>query len=124
MARVPSLPPDVVPVPGADWREEGDRVILLVPRFGNDLLGRVLRRFLREGTARVRLDDLGSAAWRCMDGRRTLAEIAALLREAAGEGAGDVTARLRAFLGTLHRHGWISFVRREEGGADRRGETA
>ena len=111
MKRAPSLPPDVVPVPGVEWREEGDRVTLLVPRFGNDFLGRMLRRFFHEGTARVRLDVLGSAAWRNMDGKKSLAEIAAALEAAEGGDEKGAAARLERFLGTLHRHGWISFVR-------------
>lgn len=51
----------------------------------------------------VKLDPLGSAAWRLIDGRRTVAEIRAeLQRQHPGEA--DLGARLGRFLGTMVSH--------------------
>lgn len=113
MARAEPLPPDVVPVREVPWEDEAGRIVLRVPRFGNDFLGRVLRRFFTERPSRVKLDALGSFAWRSMDGNACLSEIAEALDAAFGEEKGtDAPARLEAFLRTLHRYGWITFRRK------------
>lgn len=51
----------------------------------------------------IRLDDLGSEAWRLLDGRRTVGEVhAELVRRRPGEA--DLAARLGKFLGAMVSH--------------------
>lgn len=51
----------------------------------------------------VKLDPLGSAAWRLLDGRRTVAEVRAELQR-LHPGEADLSARLGKFLGTMVSH--------------------
>jgi hypothetical protein len=60
----------------------------------------VARLFRLPTTLTVRLDELGSAAWRLLDGRRTVGQVLAEL-EKAFPGQPDLGKRLGAFLGQM-----------------------
>jgi hypothetical protein len=92
------------------WAEEGDRVVVLLPKR-LDPVSRALRA-ATHGPAhlRVPLDDIGSMAFRLADGSRTAAQLAEELERAFGERAGP-RARALAFLGTLARNGLVLLAR-------------
>jgi hypothetical protein len=54
----------------------------------------------------VHLDGLGSAAWRLVDGRRTVGEVRAELQRSHPQEP-DLPARLGKFLGTMASHGML-----------------
>lgn len=54
----------------------------------------------------VHLDPLGSAAWRLLDGRRTVAEVRAELAR-LHPGEPDIGPRLGKFLGTMVSNGFL-----------------
>jgi len=64
--------------------DETGQVVLLIPRFGNPWI-RALFGWMRPAPVRLRLAGLGSATWRAMDGKRTVAEIADAVRVLEGE---------------------------------------
>jgi hypothetical protein len=61
------------------------------------------------GTPHLKLDRTGTFAWKRLDGRTTVRELAASLRQAHGEGAEPVEQRLGAFIRLLHREGLVSY---------------
>ena len=61
-------------------------------------------------TKRVRLDEVGSLAWTLLDGRRTVGEVAAGLRERFGDRVEPAEERLGLLLSSLHRGGLIGYA--------------
>jgi len=86
------------------WHEAGGRVVIVRRKFGR--AGSALLRLFRVSPDLVlRLDALGSAAWRAMDGRRVEEVLEALRRE--DPEADDLPARLGRYLSTLASNGLI-----------------
>ena len=94
---------ELVPVRLAPWRDqEGGLVVEYRPPPPRGLAGRIGRLLLPPRVSRRRLDEVGAAVWRRLDGR-TVAEVVAVLREEFGERIEPAEDRLRLFLGMLRR---------------------
>ena len=96
-----------VPRPLAEWSSgEDGRVVLVRPRPTTaGLKGTVDLITWWLSPRKVRLDALGSAAWRLIDGRTTVAEIADAL--AARHEAEDAPGRAAFFVRLLVREGYL-----------------
>jgi hypothetical protein len=103
---------DEVPVrQGGGSVEEESGVVLLVPRYPT-IVGRAMGRLLRRSEhIRVKLDDLGSAVWKLIDGKRSVREIGEELKAQFGEGAEPLYERLTEFLKVLVRNKMIRLVK-------------
>lgn len=90
--------------------EEGDdgSVRLLVPRFRARWL-QWLQRRLKNKYIKVSLDEIGSFAWKQMDGQRTMGEISRLMEEKLGEKVKPAGQRLGMFLGMLRRNKFVTW---------------
>jgi hypothetical protein len=100
---------EIAPERVAGWREEADRVVVerpLPPVRGVRSLFRRLS-FLT-GVKRLRLDELGSAVWRRLDGR-SVGEVVDGLREEFGERCEPAEGRLQLYVGILRRERLIAF---------------
>lgn len=75
---------DAVATPLVPHEEVDGFVVLLIPRFGNPWI-RALFGWMRPAPVRLKLAGLGSATWRALDGKRTLAEVADAVRVVEGE---------------------------------------
>jgi hypothetical protein len=94
----------------ARWEERGDRVVLLRPRPKGRAPRVLLDRFLHLLAAhRLRLDEIGSASWLLLDGKRNVAEIATLLRERFGERVEPAEERLGYLVRVLRREGFVAY---------------
>jgi hypothetical protein len=82
---------------------ENGTVVVLVPKFRNELLVRWLVPRLRYPHVRVKLDRLGSFVWKQCDGKTTVAEIASRMRAEFTDLAGSAEDRIRTFLLTLEK---------------------
>lgn len=87
----------------------GGAVEVLLPRYGTGVVGRVLKYFLNSKPVRVRLDDVGARVWRLCDGRRSVLDIGAAVRDAFGERVEPVNDRVAAFLDQMHKTGLIEW---------------
>lgn len=87
----------------ARWERDGDDVVVFVPRAARGPLAARLERWLRPRPPRLRLDAIGAFVWTRLDGRRTVADIAAELQEAFGARVEPAAERLEIFLGQLER---------------------
>jgi len=103
-----AFPPDVIVVREVPWREEDGRVVILAPRFSESFFGRLQRSLFGDSTVKIKLDDLGTHAWKAFDGTAPIADIAASLEEAFGDMAESALDRLDLFLGELVRNEWVS----------------
>jgi hypothetical protein len=86
---------------------EDGAVAVLVPRYGNNVVGRLLKRVLNERPVRVRLEDVGASVWRLCDGDRTVLEIGEKLQSEYGDRIEPLYDRLELFLKQMHRAGLI-----------------
>jgi hypothetical protein len=103
MERIPDVSARVPEPAQVEVREESGRIVLVRRRFG-PVRRRIVRLLGAQPDLTIRLDPLGSRAWRLMDGRRTVAQVKAELeRELPGEP--DIGPRLGRLLGTLVSHG-------------------
>ncbi len=102
---------EVVPVPRATAREVEGRVVLerLRPVRGG-LAGLGDRVAYLLSIPRVRLDDLGSATWRHLDGHRTVADVCAALEADLGDPVRPAAPRVALFLRQLHDHHFIDLA--------------
>lgn len=93
----------------ASWSEDGDRVVLRLEAPAHPW--RVPLKWLsyKMATKKVRLDEVGSFAWRLLDGRRTVAQVAEDLRAEFGERIEPVEERLGELVRILHRGGKIAY---------------
>jgi hypothetical protein len=80
-------------------RVEDGKVVLVRERFGPARRG-LLRMFRVDPDLTVRLDELGTAAWALIDGKRTVGQMHVAL-QARFPGQADLAARLGKFLGML-----------------------
>jgi hypothetical protein len=58
---------------------------------------------------RLRLDEVGSLAWTLLDGRRTVGEVAGVLREHFGDRVEPAEERLGILVRSLHRGGLVGY---------------
>lgn len=102
---------NVVATHDIGWEDgpEGGAV-LLVPRFRSGPLARWIQPRLRRPYVRVKLDEIGSFAWRMIDGRTPFSAIVESMRGHFGERVEPADDRLKKFMTILHRS---KFVRLE-----------
>lgn len=101
-------PPDLdrlAPVRLAEWTEKDDgRVVVERPRnHRRGALGLWDRVSYAMSMRFIRFDPVGSLVWKRLDGRRTVAEVAAEVREEFGEAAEPVGRRVGLFVSQLHQ---------------------
>ncbi len=82
---------------------EGDRVVVLRPRFLRGLLARWLQPLLRRPYFRVHLDAVGSFVWLRCDGSTPVGQIAQAMEEHFGKQVAPAVDRLALFLRQLEQ---------------------
>ncbi len=83
---------------------ERDRIVLERRRYGP--AGRAVARLLRMPTTfTLRLDELGTATWRLIDGQRTVGDIRVALQQQFPQHQ-ELAQRLGAFVGMLVSRGF------------------
>ena len=97
--------------PLSKWVERDGVIVLECPKPRNRGLKDIGAWFSWwTGPQRIRLDAIGSAMWRRFDGRSSLMEIAASLREELGDDAENIEGRIDLFVSTLYRRGMIQIL--------------
>jgi hypothetical protein len=76
---------------------------VLIPRYGDNAIGRLLKKVLSNRPVRVHLDDVGTSVWRLCDGDRTVKQIGEALHEQFGERIEPVYDRLETYLKQMQR---------------------
>ncbi len=97
---------DLKPVRNLEW-EEGDLIVLRVPKFRGRILGTWLTQHLPRPAFHVKLDAIGSFVWRNCDGGLTVFEIA---ERAQGEfpAEHDMPGRVAKFVSRLARDRFLT----------------
>jgi hypothetical protein len=101
---------ELTPVRVAEWEEVDGRVILIRPLPKTRGLRRLIDRLLFEmSTRRVRLDEVGSAAWQLLDGQRTVEDVAAALRAQFGDAVDPAEERVGLLLRYFYQQLFVEF---------------
>ncbi|MBM4060699.1 MAG: PqqD family protein [Planctomycetes bacterium] len=117
MSKAPANLYELRPVQALGFETGADGLVsVLVPRFENRLLVKLLVPLLRRPTFRVRLDALGSFVWSQCDGRATVTEIAARACAEFGGDAGAMLERTGSFLAKLVRERAVRMLGGEPAG--------
>lgn len=90
------------PGDGVSWEEEAGRVTVRRKRFGA-VRAKLVGLLGEPADFTIRLDPLGSAAWKLVDGKRTVAEIKSELARLHPTEP-DLGTRLGKFLGAMVSH--------------------
>lgn len=118
----PSRPPQVVdlleltPMRRVPWLERDDgRVVIDRPRPPIDgLRGLIRRAGWMLAPRRIRLDEIGSFAWRRLDGATKVRALAGVIRDAFPDSCDQLEERLGAYLKAMRRLRLISFPEWDE----------
>ena len=108
---------DLAPVRVAEWREDQGRIVVDRPAPDSPWRAPLAWLSYKMSTKRVRLDEVGSFTWRLLDGRHTVAEIAAALRTEFGERVEPAEERLGEMVRILQRGELVEYRRPEDQGA-------
>lgn len=82
-----------------EWREDPDgRVVLLRPKFGSSSWAEKFTNWLGAKHYRIRLDDIGTAVWKSLDGETPLSDVVESLREQFGKRIEPAETRLSKFV--------------------------
>jgi hypothetical protein len=101
---------EIKPVRVAEWEEVGDRVVVIRPAPGGRGFKRLVNLlFFALAARRIRLDDVGSAAWRQLDGENTVAQVALKLREEFGERIEPAEERFGHQVRVFRREGLVAY---------------
>lgn len=101
---------EIKPVRLAEWEEVGDRVVVIRPGpAGRGIKRLVNLLFFALAARRIRLDDVGSFAWKQLDGDRTVAQVAEELRDRFGERVEPAEERLGHQVRVLRREGLVAY---------------
>lgn len=101
---------EISPLRLADWEEKEGRVVVRRPRpttRGLRGLADLVSYWL--SVPRIRLDEVGSTTWLLLDGRRTVGEVAQLVRERFGDALEPVEERTGIFVRTLRYQGFLAY---------------
>ena len=117
-----SQPPGVVdlleltPMRRVPWLERDDgRVVIDRPRPPIDGLGGLFRRAgWMLAPRRIRLDEVGSFAWRRLDGATKVRALAGVMRDAFPDSCDQLEERLGDYLRAMRRLRLISFPEWDE----------
>lgn len=87
----------------------GGIVTVLVPRFSNRLLSRLLSRSMPDPWIHTELDEIGSRVWLEIDGSQSVSSIIKRISIELGDRVHPAHERIPQFLTQLYRSGFISF---------------
>jgi len=106
---------ELAPVCLADSDAGAERVVVVRPRsYRPGLRGLLDRLIFLMSARRIRLDDVGSFAWRRFDGQTTVAEIVAAARDEFGAAVEPAEDRMGRFVRLLHREGLVAYAGLDE----------
>lgn len=99
---------DYIPVRNIDWKKDEEGTVYLVKeRTKNKLLKKLIDWFKRDQYFYIHLDDLGTAAWLAIDGKRTVLQISHVMRTQLGDDVVQIEQRVSHFMGMMKRNEFI-----------------
>jgi len=95
---------EMIPVHRRDSEVRDDGMVdVLIPRYGEGRIGRLLRSVFTNTPVRVHLDEIGTSVWKLCDGRHSVHDIGQTLQGQFGERIEPVYDLLEQFLVQMKR---------------------
>ena len=85
-------------------------ITLLIPRYKNRLLKKLNDRSPAKRFIKIRLDEIGSSTWSCIDGKKDMREIGEIMREKFGDSIEPCYDRLGIFMTKLEYEKYIRYT--------------
>ena len=102
---------DLIPGRLRPFEEKLDGTVeVLLPRYGENPMGRLLKNVFNNKPVRVQLDDIGTRVWRLCDGQHSVHEIGESLHKEFGDCLDPLYERLGQFLEQMRKSGLIEWV--------------
>lgn len=89
--------------------EENKQVSVLIPRFTNKILVKIITPMLKSPYVKTLFDDFGSHVWQAIDGKNKVLDIAVSLKNKFGEKAEPAEERVTKFLTQLYSYKFLKF---------------
>ena len=89
---------------------ENEKVAILIPRFTSKFFGKYFLPLLKNKFIPLKLDELGSATWMQIDGKKNVQIICEELKEKLGEKIQPAEERVTLFLTELYKNKFIRFI--------------
>jgi hypothetical protein len=101
---------EITPVCLAEWEETEDRIVVIRPKPLKPRFAAPLQWFFYLLSAkRIRLDPRSSLVWKCLDGKHTVADVAARLRSEFGESVEPAEERAGHLVRVLRREELVAY---------------
>lgn len=102
---------DRIPVKNIEWeKDEKDHIFLLKEKSKTKLMKKLIGLFGKSQFFRIHLDELGTATWLLIDGKRSIYVISNALKEQFAEKIDPAEQRVAAFMVMLKKSDFINFV--------------
>lgn len=92
-----------------DETDENGVISILIPRFKNPRMAKFFLSRNKSNIFRVKLDELGSATWKELDGKQNVLDICKKLNSELGEKVQPAEQRITQFLSILYQQRCITF---------------
>jgi len=89
--------------------EDNSKVSVLIPRFTNKVLKKIINPFLKSPYVKTLFDEFGSHVWQEIDGKKKVSDIAQSLKNKFGEKAEPAEERVTKFLTQLYSYKFLKF---------------
>lgn len=89
--------------------DQNNIVTILIPKVTNRFAKKYFEPMLKTPVIKLKLDEIGSASWLAIDGKKKVADIAAELVQKFGDKIDPVEERLTKYLTTLYEQRFITF---------------
>jgi hypothetical protein len=102
---------EYIPVRNIEWaQDDNGKVYLIKERTKNKFIKKIIDWLKRSQFFYLHLDELGTAAWLAIDGKRTVREICEAMKEQSGDNLEQPEQRLSFFMGMLKKNHFIDFL--------------
>jgi hypothetical protein len=88
---------------------DGNIVTVIIPKFKNKFIVQYIVPKMKSPDIKLKLDEIGSATWLLLDGKKNVREISSILFEKFGDKIEPVNQRLTKFLTGLYEQRLITF---------------
>lgn len=95
-----------------EWEEDSEthHIVVLRPKFTNELAQRLFSPFMKSTFFRVKLDALGTLVWQNCDGETSVEEIGKILGKKFGAEIEPIYDRLARFINQMHKGQFIELL--------------
>ncbi|MFQ5676155.1 MAG: PqqD family peptide modification chaperone [bacterium] len=93
------------------WEKTSDGLaVILIPKFGNHLVGKWLMARMQKPHYRLKLDEIGTFVWEQCDGGKSIQDIGDRLKKQFGDRVEPVQDRLKLFFKSLEKNKSVTWV--------------